>query len=100
MHRWTAALQVAIAVPFIVLSGIALDRVRATATGNLGFESDLLYAAPLKFMVSRIRVSSRGAEAPATISTAMDSESVGTTRRCQQPVAEIVSDTEAGSPSA
>jgi predicted permease len=49
MHRLTAALQVALAVPFIVLSGITLDRVRATATGNLGFDSDLLYAAPLKF---------------------------------------------------
>ena len=49
MHRLTAALQIAIAVPLIVLSGIALDRVRVTATGNLGFESDSLYAAPLKF---------------------------------------------------
>ena len=35
-HRFTAALQVAIAVPLIVLSAIALDRVRVTATGNLG----------------------------------------------------------------
>jgi putative ABC transport system permease protein len=49
VHRLTAALQVAIAVPLIVLSAIALDRMRVTATGNLGFESDLLYAAPLKF---------------------------------------------------
>ena len=49
VHRLTAALQVAIAVPLIVLSAIALDRVRVTASGNLGFESDLLYAAPLKF---------------------------------------------------
>lgn len=49
VHRLTAALQVAIAVPLIVLSAIALDRVRVTATGDLGFESDLLYAAPLKF---------------------------------------------------
>ncbi len=49
IHRLTAALQVAIAVPLIVLSAIALDRVRVTATGNLGFESDLLYAAPLTF---------------------------------------------------
>jgi putative ABC transport system permease protein len=49
VHRLTAALQVAIAVPLIVLSAIALDRVRVTATGNLGFESDLLYAAPLTF---------------------------------------------------
>jgi putative ABC transport system permease protein len=49
VHRLTAALQVAIAVPLIVLSAIALDRVRVTATGDLGFESDLLYAAPLTF---------------------------------------------------
>jgi putative ABC transport system permease protein len=49
VHRLTAALQMAIAVPLIVLSAIALDRMRVTATGNLGFESDLLYAAPLTF---------------------------------------------------
>ncbi len=34
VHRLTAALQVAIAVPLIVLSAIALDRVRVTATGE------------------------------------------------------------------
>jgi putative ABC transport system permease protein len=49
IHRLTAALQVAIAVPLIVLSAISLDRVRVTATGNLGFASDSLYAAPLNF---------------------------------------------------
>jgi len=49
VHRFTAALQVAITVPLIVLSAIALDLVRVTATGNLGFDSDVLYAAPLKF---------------------------------------------------
>ena len=49
VHRFTAALQVAIAVPLIVLSAIALDLVRVTATGSLGFECDSLYAAPLKF---------------------------------------------------
>jgi putative ABC transport system permease protein len=49
VHRLTAALQVAIAVPLIVMSGISLERVRATASADLGFESDLLYAAPLKF---------------------------------------------------
>ena len=49
VRRVTAALQVAVAVPLIVMSGLALDRVRATATSDLGFESDLLYAAPLKF---------------------------------------------------
>jgi len=49
VHRFTAALQVAIAVPLLVMSGISLDRVRSTATADLGFESELLYAAPLDF---------------------------------------------------
>jgi predicted permease len=48
VRRLTAALQVAIAVPLIVMSGMSLDRFRATATADLGFASDLLYAAPLK----------------------------------------------------
>jgi predicted permease len=48
VHRVTAALQVAIAVPLLVMGGICLDRVRTTATGDLGFDSDVLYAAPLK----------------------------------------------------
>lgn len=47
VHRVTAALQVAIAVPLMVMSGQSIDRVRATATKHLGFESNLLYAAPL-----------------------------------------------------
>jgi hypothetical protein len=47
IHRFTAALQVAIAVPLLVIGGIGLDRVRSTATSDLGFESGLLYAAPL-----------------------------------------------------
>jgi putative ABC transport system permease protein len=47
VHRVTAALQVSIAVPLLVMGGICLDRVRATATSDLGFVSDLLYAAPL-----------------------------------------------------
>jgi putative ABC transport system permease protein len=49
VHRVAAALQVAVAVPLIVMSGIALDRVRATATADLGFDADQLYAAPLQF---------------------------------------------------
>ena len=49
VHRFTAALQVAIAVPLLVMGGISLDRVRSTATSHLGFESELLYAAPLEF---------------------------------------------------
>jgi predicted permease len=48
VRRVTAALQVAIAVPLIVMSGISLDRVRATATSDLGFAAELLYAVPLK----------------------------------------------------
>jgi predicted permease len=47
-HRVGAALQIAIAVPLIVMGGISLDRVRATATSDLGFASELLYAVPLK----------------------------------------------------
>src|SRR4029078_1233313 len=35
VHRFTAALQVAIAVPLIVLSAITLDLVRVTATGTI-----------------------------------------------------------------
>lgn len=48
MHRFTAALQVAVAVPLLVMGGISLDRVRSTAIADLGFESGLLYAAPLE----------------------------------------------------
>jgi hypothetical protein len=48
VHRVTAALQVAIAVPLLVMGGITLDRVRSTAVADLGFASELLYAAPLK----------------------------------------------------
>src|SRR5262245_36315158 len=48
VHRYTAALQVAIAVPLLVIAGISLDRVRSTAIADLGFESNLLYAASLE----------------------------------------------------
>jgi len=48
VQRVTAALQVAIAVPLIVLSGISLDRVRSTVTSDLGFAADQVYAVPLK----------------------------------------------------
>lgn len=47
VHRVATALQVAIATPLLVLSGMTLDRVRATATDHLGFDSESLYAAPL-----------------------------------------------------
>jgi len=47
VHRVAVALQVAIATPLLVLSGMTLDRVRATATADLGFDAESLYAAPL-----------------------------------------------------
>jgi putative ABC transport system permease protein len=47
-HRLTTALQVAVAVPLLVLSAMSLERVRATATADFGFACDLLYAAPLE----------------------------------------------------
>jgi putative ABC transport system permease protein len=49
VHRLAAALQVAIAVPLLVFCCIALERVRVTATADLGFAADRLYAAPLNF---------------------------------------------------
>jgi predicted permease len=48
LHRFTAALQVTIAVPLLVMGGISLDRARSTAIADLGFDSGLLYAAPLE----------------------------------------------------
>jgi putative ABC transport system permease protein len=44
MHRLAAMVQVGIAVPFLVISGIMLDRVR---TADLGFPTDGLAAARL-----------------------------------------------------
>jgi predicted permease len=54
VQRVTAALQVAIAVPLIVMSGISLDRVRATASAELGFAAEQLYAMPLKVDAAKI----------------------------------------------
>jgi predicted permease len=47
VHRVATAMQVAIATPLLILSAMTLDRVRATATDDLGFDADTLYAAPL-----------------------------------------------------
>jgi putative ABC transport system permease protein len=55
VHRVTAALQVAIAVPLIVMSGQSIDRLRATATSDLGFAVDRLYGVPLKLDGMRIQ---------------------------------------------
>ena len=48
VQRLVAALQVAVAVPLIVMSGISLDRVRSTASVDLGFAAEQIYAVPLK----------------------------------------------------
>jgi predicted permease len=54
VQRVIAALQVAIAVPLIVMSGVQLDRVRATASADLGFAAELLYAVPLKIDAAKV----------------------------------------------
>jgi len=54
VQRVIAAVQVAIAVPLIVMSGISLDRVRSTATADLGFAAEQLYAVPLKVDAEKI----------------------------------------------
>lgn len=48
VHRLTAALQIAIAVPLIVMAGVSLDRIRSTATHDLGFAADEIYAAQMR----------------------------------------------------
>ncbi len=48
IHRLTSALQVAIAVPLLVLSAMSLERVRAIVGTDLGFAADELYAAPVE----------------------------------------------------
>jgi predicted permease len=48
IHRVTSALQVAVAVPLLVLSFMQVERMRATASADLGFDAELIYAAPLK----------------------------------------------------
>lgn len=47
VHRLATAMQVAIATPLLVIGGMTLDRVRATAADHLGFDAETLYAAPL-----------------------------------------------------
>ena len=70
VHRVTSALQVAMAVPLLILSFVSLDRVRATATADLGFAADLLYAAPLELERPTARTSSSRSAESATLSQA------------------------------
>lgn len=46
-HRITTAIQAAFAVPFLVMCGLKLDNVRTTATADLGFKTEGLYAAAI-----------------------------------------------------
>ncbi len=45
LHRWTAAIQAGLAVPFLVIGGVKLDQVRTAASADVGFEPIGLYAA-------------------------------------------------------
>jgi predicted permease len=47
VQRVAVGLQIGIALPFLVLSGMLVDRVRSTATADLGFETDGLAAVRL-----------------------------------------------------
>jgi putative ABC transport system permease protein len=79
-HRLTSALQVAIAVPLLVLTARSLDHVRATAAADLGFEADLLYAAPIEldaaaaenigFQIRRVRDNLASASGVASVTVA------------------------------
>ena len=47
VQRLAVAVQIGIAVPFLVISGMLLNQVRTTATADLGFEPEKLAAARL-----------------------------------------------------
>ena len=45
LHRWTAAIQAGVAVPFLVIGGVKLDQVRTAAGADVGFQPAGLFAA-------------------------------------------------------
>jgi predicted permease len=45
LHRWTAAVQAGVAVPFLVIGGVKLDQVRTAAGADVGFNPPGLFAA-------------------------------------------------------
>ncbi len=47
VHRLAAALQVGIALPFLVLGGLLFQGARVTATADLGFQPDGLFASTI-----------------------------------------------------
>jgi predicted permease len=72
LQRVATALQVAIATPLLIFSAMTLDRMRATATDHLGFDSEVLYAAPLPVDAGGFNIRS----APQTLEQAAGVESV------------------------
>ena len=77
VHRFAAMVQVGIAIPFLVISGVMIDRVR---TADLGFETDGLAAAKLpppkgsgrdaNFSIRRIRDSIQQASGVRSVAVA------------------------------
>ena len=66
IHRAAAAVQVAIAVPFLVVSGVMLDRVR---TADFGFDPEGLVA--VRFDPTKMAATDRGAISIQTILDAL-----------------------------
>jgi predicted permease len=66
IHRAAAAVQVAIAVPFLVVSGVMLDRVR---TADFGFDPEGLVA--VRFDPTKMAVANQGAISLQTILDAL-----------------------------
>ena len=74
VHRVAALVQIGIAVPFLVVSGVMIDRVR---TADLGFETDGLAAARLPTSVEKER------EGEFSVRRALDNlRQVGGVARC------------------
>lgn len=55
VHRWTAAVQAGIAVPFLVVGAVQLDQFRITATADLGYDPRGIFAVPLDLSAARLR---------------------------------------------
>jgi predicted permease len=52
IHRWTVAVQVGLAVPFLVVCGVQLDQFHKSALADLGFDPAGLFAVPLDLSAS------------------------------------------------
>ena len=81
VQRVAVALQICIAIPFLVLSGMLVDRVRSLATADLGFQTEGLAAVRLDldpkkekeqpgFFVRRVRENLEQASGVASVTVA------------------------------